>query len=655
MKNRKQLALLAFGCLLASFQVIYAQKEGVSRHEWLGQMENEEQRISVYVNEQLLNTAQNERIKQTFLANLHHDEAGVDLKVMAENYLKSYYREQYLKLHPEAAKIYNPGRVSAPVPAKAATSTVLCSDGDFEAGIPSLASFNGYLTNTYYGGDCSFVPPTSVAYTYLGPLPGLPDNFLLTSNVPDPIAPAINQTHNGSAHAIRINAPTPCTGYANAVNMLQKTFSPSVTGRNRINFSYALVMEDPSHISPPQNPFFVARVLDNTGTEIARFCKVADVTDPFFISTSLTTCGYTGPGVYRDWDCAFLEFDANVFLSYTLEFFAADCGAGGHFGYAYVDDICIDVCNTTSVPAPENLRCNPVINGPYYGSYLSWDPVPGAVSYIVTIHEKDSLCCRPDPLMPGGYTYDIPASSTLTSVIDSIPHCFSWTVVAVMPGGGLSRRSEPFCSCTPGGPPPYGLRCDPVGLDSRLSWSPLPMAVSYKVALYAYDPACCAPNPLYPTGFVSEVPVTGTTLTVPTSFADCFSWTVVGVTADGLETVISERKCSCGVSISVSMKGEGTSSSGTGSGKIDEGISATAVPNPASEYVAFTVSGKQETPAGLTLHLFDMSGRELLNKPIDQNGKLQIDVRLFLSGVYIYEIRSKDKILYKDKILIEKQ
>lgn len=749
MKNLKHSALLAFWCLLASFQVLYAQSEGVSREEWQEQMKTEELKISAYVNEQLLNSAQNERIKQSFLTskNYHHDEMKeANTEAFIDNYLKSFYREQYLKLHPEVVKVYNPGRVSTPTPAKSAGFNIVCFDGDFEAG--SLGSFNGYLTHSYSSGECSFVPPVSVAYPSVGF--SNPDHFLLTNNAPDPIVPAINQTHNGSAHALRINAPTPCSNYNSGVNMLQKPFSSPVTGRTRIRFSYALVMQDPSHSGPPPyNPFFVARVLDNTGNEVARFCKRADMSDPFFQNTTLTTCGgRTDPGVYRDWDCEFLEFDIQAHATYTLEFFVADCGGGAHFAYAYVDDICADMCLQTSaptnldckpafngthhgsqiqwdpvpgavsyivtihpddplcctpdplspigliysmsvtgtslfvancfswsvvavmadgslsarsetrcscaaVPAPINLKCKPVINGPYYGSILSWDPIPGAISYIVTIHEKDPLCCTPDPLFPGGFFYDLTVSGTTASVIDSVPHCFSWSVVAVMPGGKLSLRSESMCSCTPGGPPPYDLRCVPDGLGSKLSWDPVPGAVYYKVALYAYAPMCCPPNPLFPFGFISEWSVSGTTVSVPGTFADCFAWSVVGVMPDSLLTVVSEIKCSCAVSVS-SMKEDG-SENNSGIMNQNERLQVTAVPNPASEYVKFKVNSKQESAQNLTLHLFDLSGRELLSKPLDQNGTLQIDVRPYLSGVYVYEIRSKEKTVYKDKILIEKQ
>lgn len=748
MKNLKYSALLAFGCLLASFQVLYAQTDGLSREEWQRQMKTEELKISAYVNEQLLNIAQNERIKQSFLTseNYHPEEMKeANMPTFWDNYLKSYYREQYLKLHPEVVKVYNPGRVSAPEPAKAALFNVICFDGDFETG--SLLSYNGYQTFSYSTGECSFVPTTSVAYAGVPwPPTSFPDDFMLTNNVPDPLVPAINQTHNGSHHAMRINAPTPCFNYNRGVDMLQKTFSSPFSGTTKLNFSYALVMQDPSHNLPiPYNPFFLARVLDNTGNEVARFCKRADASDPFFQSTILTTCGgRMDPGVYRDWDCASLEFSIQAHMTYTLEFFVADCGGGAHFAYAYVDDICADVCipkaipinlncvpgfngtnygsnlswdpvpgavsylveihrdhslccgtdpsapvamttlsvtgtsvfvvencflwtvtavmadgslsiksepqcSCKSIPAPINLRCNPIINGPYYGSILAWDPIPGAVSYIVTIHEKDPLCCTPDPLSPS-YLYDLSVPGTTTSVIDVVPHCFSWSVVAVMADGSLSKRSESMCSCTPGGPPPYDLRCDPDGPGSKLSWGPVPGAVYYKVILTAYDPACCAPNPLHPHAYVSEWHVTGTTVTVPSSFADCFSWKVVGVMPDSLLTVVSEVKCSCGVSISF-MEEDHSGNSGTMN---QSNMLVTAVPNPASEYVKFTVSNKQERIENLTLHLFDLSGRELLSKPLDQNGKVQIDVRPYLMGVYVYEIRSKEKTVYKDKILIEK-
>ena len=35
-------------------------------------------------------------------------------------------------------------------------------------------------------------------------------------------------------------------------------------------------------------------------------------------------------------------FDAEVGSQVTIEFVTADCGAGGHWGYAYIDSFCGD-------------------------------------------------------------------------------------------------------------------------------------------------------------------------------------------------------------------------------------------------------------------------------------------------------------------------
>lgn len=147
----------------------------------------------------------------------------------------------------------------------------------------------------------------------------------------------INQTSSG--YAVRIG---------NAVSgahaeLLAKTFvvTPSDT---MIRFWYAVVLQDPGHSANAQ-PSFEVRVIDNANPTPPNHSLVnlggcanplvANTTNPYF----QTKAGPTRI-VYKDWSCGQIDLSTMVGKTVTIEFVTKDCAAGGHWAYAYVDDIC---------------------------------------------------------------------------------------------------------------------------------------------------------------------------------------------------------------------------------------------------------------------------------------------------------------------------
>ena len=101
-------------------------------------------------------------------------------------------------------------------------------------------------------------------------------------------------------------------------------------------------MENP--LGHPANiqPYFEVRVLEsgvaipglvNLGNGSSKL--VADSSNPFFQIKAGPT-----PIVFKDWSCAQINLSQQVGKTVTVEFVTQDCGAGGHWGYAYIDDIC---------------------------------------------------------------------------------------------------------------------------------------------------------------------------------------------------------------------------------------------------------------------------------------------------------------------------
>ncbi|HWX86483.1 MAG TPA: hypothetical protein VNZ48_23025 [Xanthobacteraceae bacterium] len=145
-------------------------------------------------------------------------------------------------------------------------------------------------------------------------------------------------TAQGSSGAVRIG---------NAVNgygceLLSKTFTVAAT-HSLIKFWYAIVLEDPGHKPPAAQPFFWVRVTDTTSDTVIPGAFdfgngsdkiVADTQNPFFQSKKGTDV------IYKDWSCGQINLSTQIGKSVTIEFVTGDCGYGGHYGYAYVDNFC---------------------------------------------------------------------------------------------------------------------------------------------------------------------------------------------------------------------------------------------------------------------------------------------------------------------------
>jgi hypothetical protein len=164
----------------------------------------------------------------------------------------------------------------------------------------------------------------------------------------DPLV-GIPLTAQGSPGAVRIG---------NAVNLygcelLSKTFVVTAA-KSLIKFWYAVVLQNPEGHPPAEQPFFWVRVTDTASDTVIPGAVnlgngsdklVADKTNPFFKTQIGTPPGYVPEDlnttiVYKDWTCAQINLSSHIGKKVTIEFVTADCGYGGHWGYAYVDNFC---------------------------------------------------------------------------------------------------------------------------------------------------------------------------------------------------------------------------------------------------------------------------------------------------------------------------
>lgn len=109
-----------------------------------------------------------------------------------------------------------------------------------------------------------------------------------------------------------------------------------------LKFNYKAVLQSilgPDHDN--EQPYFKARIINNSGVVVSEFCLIADPNNCIFTQASNLEANsivmYT-----PNWQSGILDISSipnNE--NFTIEFLTTRCGLGGHFGYSYIDDICL--------------------------------------------------------------------------------------------------------------------------------------------------------------------------------------------------------------------------------------------------------------------------------------------------------------------------
>lgn len=109
-----------------------------------------------------------------------------------------------------------------------------------------------------------------------------------------------------------------------------------------LKFNYKAVLQSvqgSAHLN--EQPYFKARILNKNGTVVSEFCLIGDPQNCIYTQADVLQGGniilYT-----KNWQSGSLDISSipnNE--NFTIEFMTTRCGLGGHFGYSYIDDICM--------------------------------------------------------------------------------------------------------------------------------------------------------------------------------------------------------------------------------------------------------------------------------------------------------------------------
>ena len=115
---------------------------------------------------------------------------------------------------------------------------------------------------------------------------------------------------------------------------------------NSVVFNYKTVLQSISESGHEnEQPFFKARIINKNGIVVNQFCVIGDPTNCIFTQAPNYEAGsivlYT-----KNWQAGSLDISSIPNNEeFTIEFTGSRCGLGGHFGYAYVDDLCLNRSN----------------------------------------------------------------------------------------------------------------------------------------------------------------------------------------------------------------------------------------------------------------------------------------------------------------------
>ncbi len=203
-------------------------------------------------------------------------------------------------------------------------------NGDFETG-----NFSGWTTSVALNnlGGLKLPQPFTEASLNLGS--GGTQLLSVVGAVSDPRTDNILPLPGSGKFTAKINDETG-SYHANVISQQAAITNADrgTDGKLHVRFSYAAVLEDPSH-QPEEQPFFYVHLKDVTNGQVLYF----EFTYSNQPSRSFHTSNY-GSSVWKwtDWNNIDIVVPESS-LGHTLEITAAaaDCSLGGHGGYVYLD------------------------------------------------------------------------------------------------------------------------------------------------------------------------------------------------------------------------------------------------------------------------------------------------------------------------------
>lgn len=252
-------------------------------------------------------------------------------------------QNEFLKIREEKRKkeILNLKKVNLNLKTTATQQAVeMCTNGSFEqyetiSGSSSLKNFLYTIGDPPGPTQCRSI--TNTANSYINRYNPNNMDIMATGVSSNLVDPYMGDIKAFDEYALKINYENSST-YGSIVQ--GKRFKTN--NENYLKFNYKAVLQSVYDNSHTDNQAFVkARILDKNGVVVNEFCLVGDEKNCIFTKVPSQTSSYVT--LYTaNWQSGILDISSIPNNEeFTVEFMASRCGLGGHFGYMYVDDICL--------------------------------------------------------------------------------------------------------------------------------------------------------------------------------------------------------------------------------------------------------------------------------------------------------------------------
>jgi gliding motility-associated-like protein len=252
-------------------------------------------------------------------------------------------QNEFLKTREEKRKkeILNLKKVNLYLKTTATQQAVeMCTNGSLEqyetiSGSSSLKNFLYTIGDPPGPTQCRSI--TNTANSYINRYDPNNMDIMATGVSSNLVDPYMGDIKAFDQYALKINYENSST-YGSIVE--GKRFKTN--NENYLKFNYKAVLQSVYDNSHTDNQAFVkARILDKNGVVVNEFCLVGDEKNCIFTKVPSQTSSYVT--LYTaNWQSGILDISSIPNNEeFTVEFMASRCGLGGHFGYMYVDDICL--------------------------------------------------------------------------------------------------------------------------------------------------------------------------------------------------------------------------------------------------------------------------------------------------------------------------
>ncbi|WP_073370270.1 T9SS type B sorting domain-containing protein [Flavobacterium fluvii] len=250
-------------------------------------------------------------------------------------------QEEYLAKRQKTTEIYvknNTSKAASQVPSQ------LCSNGGFEEfvnenGVNVLKNFQYTVENPLKPIQCRSATQTAnLSIKQYNPN----DIGLMVTTVPSNfLDDYIGNIDAFDQYSLKLNYKESQPTMALVQAQRFKTDNETV-----LKFNYKAVLQSVSgsgHLN--EQPFFKARIVDKNGKVVSEFCLTGDPQNCIYTQAPVLQNGnivlYTKNWQSGELDISSIPNNEN----FTVEFMTTRCGLGGHFGYSYIDDICMSHSN----------------------------------------------------------------------------------------------------------------------------------------------------------------------------------------------------------------------------------------------------------------------------------------------------------------------